>query len=236
MKKILSISLSLLLTATLGFGQERTQTSLDIAAAFGNGFSPAFSATKFWGVGKKNKFKIGTGVRFTYYRKSNVETITAPAELTSGQKGPQVLFVENILSNLDTLRFSNVSVGYINIPIYLQYSFTDKLELGFNIDALGFSFGKKQTGKFKSSASASLNNTSQLASPTAFNLLLISDNDLGSLNSELYARYWATEKLGIRAGLSFQFVEYTTDNLLTFGNDRFRAKVLQPMIGLSYKL
>ncbi|MFB0907411.1 MAG: hypothetical protein QMB03_03855, partial [Spirosomataceae bacterium] len=161
--------------------------------------------------------------------------ITAPAVLTSGEKGPQVLFIENIASNLDTLTFPQVGVGYINIPIHLQYSFGEKLDIGFNIDVIGFSFGKRQTGRFQSSASASLDGSQQTASPTAFNLL-VSDNDLGSLNSELYARYSVTPKIGIRAGASFQFVEYTTDDLLAFGNDHFRAKVLQPLIAISVKI
>jgi hypothetical protein len=146
-----------------------------------------------------------------------------------------VLFIENIASNLDTLTFPQVGVGYINIPIHLQYSFGEKLDIGFNIDVIGFSFGKRQTGRFQSSASASLDGSQQTASPTAFNLL-VSDNDLGSLNSELYARYSVTPKIGIRAGASFQFVEYTTDDLLAFGNDHFRAKVLQPLIAISVKI
>lgn len=236
MKKIISFTLALLSASLHNYAQERNQTTFDVAVAFGQGFSPAVSASKLWGIGRQGRFKIGTGVRFTYYQQNDVQTITAPAALTSGEKGPQVLFLENIASNLDTLTFSKAGVSYINIPIHLQYAFGEKLNVGFNIDVIGFSFGKKQTGRFESSASASLNNTEQSASPTAFNLLLVSDNDLGSLNSELYARYWVTPKVGLRAGASFQFIEYTTDGLLTFGNDRFRAKVLQPLIAVSIKI
>ena len=236
MKKIIALLSLLYVTFFDANAQERNQVTIDVAAAFGDGFSPAVSAGKLWGVGKKGRFKVGTGLRFTYYQKNSVQTITAPAVLTSGEKGPQVLFIENIASNLDTLTFPQVGVGYINIPIHLQYSFGEKLDVGFNIDVVGLSFGKKQTGRFESSASESLNGSQQTASPALFNLLLVSDNDLGSLNSELYARYWMTPKVGIRAGASFQFIEYVTDNLLTFGNDRFRAKVLQPLIAVSIKI
>jgi hypothetical protein len=236
MKKVIHYTFTLLLISVVSFSQKKNTTIIDVAAAFGNGFSPALSVNKMWKIGNRGRFKVGTGWRFTYYQKNNVQTITAPAVLTSGEKGPQVLFLENIASNLDTLTFPQVSMGYINIPIHLQYSFGDKLDVGFNIDVIGFSFGKKQTGSFQSSASASLDGSQQTASPTAFNLLLTSDNDLGSLNSELYTRYWATPKIGIRVGASFQFVEYTTDNLLAFGNDRFRAKVLQPLVAISIKI
>ena len=226
----------LLFISHLSFSQTNTQRYADLSIAAIGGFSPALSYNYNWGLGKRGKFKIGTGIRFTYFAKGKTDLITAPASLTSGEKGPQVLFTENILSNFDTLKVSKVGAGYINIPIHLHYSFSQKFEIGFNIDALGLSFGSKQSGTFYASDSRSLNKTTQTAKPTTFNLLLVSDNDLGSLNSELYARYWVNDKIGFRAGLSFQFVEYTTDKVLTFENDRFRTKNLLPMLAISYKL
>jgi hypothetical protein len=79
-----------------------------------------------------------------------------------------------------------------------------------------------------------LNNTTQTAKPTAFNLLLISDSDIGSLNSELYARYWINDRFAVRVGASFQFIEYKTDKNLTFENDRFRHKALLPFVAITY--
>lgn len=235
MKKISLVTFIILTISQLSFAQSKNQSIIDLSIAGGGAFSPALSYNYNWGIGKKGKFKIGTGLRFTYLGASNKDLITAPARLTSGEKGPQVLFVENIPGNLDTLKLGKVGVAYINIPIHLQYSFSSKFELGFNIDAIGVSFGSKQSGTFYASDSKSLNKTTQSAKPTSFNLLLVSDNDLGSLNSELYARYWVSDKIGLRAGLSFQFVEYTTDKKLTFENDRFRTKNLLPMIAVSYK-
>ncbi len=229
---LLVISLSI---STLSFAQ-RNQSIADVAVAAGGGFSPALSYNYNWGLGKKGKFKIGTGIRFTYFGGHHKDLITAPATLTSGEKGPQVLFTETILANLDTLHLAKVGVGYINIPVHLQYSFSKKFEVGFNIDAIGLSFGSKQSGTFYANNSKSLDKSTQSAKPTTFNLLLVSDNDLGSLNSELYARYWINDKVGLRAGLSFQFIEYTSDKILTLENDRFRTKNLLPMIAFSYKL
>jgi hypothetical protein len=235
MKKTLFYIVLLLSISHLSFSQSKNQRYADLSIAAGGGFSPALSYNYNWGLGKRGKFKIGTGIRFTYFAKGKTDLITAPATLTTGEKGPQVLFKENILSNLDTLHVAKVGVGYLNIPIHLQYSFSQKLEVGFNIDAIGISFGSKQSGTFYASDSRNLNKSTQSAKPTFFNALLVSDNDLGSLNSELYARYWINDKLGIRAGLSFQFIEYTTDKVLTFENDRFRTKNLLPMIAISYK-
>ncbi len=235
MKNNIFLSAILLTISQLCFAQSKNQRYADLSVAAVGGFSPALSYNYNWGLGKRGKFKIGTGIRLTYFGGSNKDLITAPATLTSGERGPQVLFKETIVANLDTLRFGKVGVGYINIPIHLQYSFSKKFEIGFNIDVVGLSFGSKQSGTFYSSASKSLNKTTQSAKPTTFNLLLVSDNDLGSLNSEIYARYWLNDKIGLRAGLSFQFIEYTTDKKLTFENDRFRTKNLLPMLAVSYK-
>lgn len=235
MKKTVFLSLILLIISQLIYAQSRNQRYADLSIAAVGGFSPALSYNYHWGIGKNGKFKIGTGIRFTYFSSGKRDLITAPATLTSGEKGPQVLFTENILNNFDTLKVAKVSVGYLNIPIHLQYSFSKKFEVGFNIDAIGLSFGNKQNGTFYASDSKSLNKSTQSAKPTVFNLLLVSDNDWGSLNSELYARYWLNDKIGLRAGLSFQFIEYTTNKVLTFENDRFRTKNLLPMIAISYK-
>jgi hypothetical protein len=236
MKKIILISAILLFISNLSFSQSKNQRYVDFSLAAGSGFSPALSYNHLWGLGKKSgRFKIGTGLRFTYFGAKNKDLITAPATLTTGEKGPQVLFKENIEANLDTLHLNKVGVGYLNIPIHLQYSFSPKFELGFNIDVIGVSFGGKQNGTFYASDSKSLNKSSQSAKPSTLNLLLVSDNDLGSLNSELYARYWLNDKIGLRAGLSFQFAEYTSDKKLTLDNDRFRTKNLLPMLAVSYK-
>ena len=74
----------------------------------------------------------------------------------------------------------------------------------------------------------------QEAKPTVFNLLLVSDSDKGSLNSELYVRYKINPKISLRGGFNFQFNEYTTLRKLTFENDRFRAKNLLPLLAVSY--
>ena len=224
-----------LLISQLGYSQSNNNKAVaDVAIAFGNGFSPALSYSKVWSLTKNGHFKIGTGLRFTSLFASQSYFITAPAKLTSGETGPQILFKDNIPANIDTLSLNKVQVNYLNIPIYLQYSFK-KVDIGFNIDAIGFTFGGSQSGRYITSKSKTFNNTSQTASPTVFNALLVSDNDLGSLNSELFIRYWIKPNLGIRIGTSFQFAEYTTDKKLRLDNDRFRYKTLLPFVAVSFR-
>ncbi|MFN8344849.1 MAG: hypothetical protein U0X91_07595 [Spirosomataceae bacterium] len=207
----------------------------DVAVSGIGGFSAAVSYNRLYGVGNSKRFKVGGGIRLTSLFGKDLNYYTAPARLTSGQVGPQVLFVENILANLDTLTLTKTQTNALNLVIHLQYSFP-KWDIGFNIDAAGVTLGGQQTGTFLAKSTGSrYHGTQQAAKPTLLNVLLVSDNDRGSLNSELYARYWLTDKTGIRAGATFQFAEYTTSQPLTFENDRFRHKTLMPFLAVSFR-
>ena len=199
-------------------------------------FMDALSANHLWSLGKNKKFKAGLGLRLTNYFGTNQAYITAPAILTSGRTDPGVLFSETIEANLDTLTFSKAQSNSINLSIHLQYTIFKKFDLGFNIDAIGFSFGGSKNGIFKSSIAPAGTAISQKAKPTSFNYLLVSDNDKGTLNSELFLRFWIKENMGIKIGLGFLFTEYTTVNKLTFNNSRFRNKSAMPVVGYCFTL
>lgn len=186
-------------------------------------------------LGEKQKFGIGFGGRFTSYFGSNQYHETAPAKLTSGSTGPGVLFGNTIIANVDTLLISSPQVNMLNLFINLSYQLSAKVLIGFNIDAIGFSFGGSKPGNYINGFMGNITS----ASPTTFNLLLISDNDLGSLNSELYVKYQWKERWSLKGAAQFLFTEYTTlTKVQQFPelNDRFRNKSLMVAIGMSYKL
>jgi hypothetical protein len=188
------------------------------------------------GIGKKKRLKIGYGIRWSNYFGSGSKSYqTAPAKLTSGQQGPQVLF-SNYINNIDTVQFSNPYIGMVNAFVSIQYTIFKKVDLGFNIDVVGLSYGSKSTGEYhpNSSALPSTFGLSQSASPSTFNLLLVSDNDLGGLNSEFYLRYWFNDKLAIKGMFTFIFTEYTTANKLRLENDKFRNKGVLFGLGVTY--
>jgi hypothetical protein len=206
----------------------------DLALATnGNQSAGAISWTHFHAITSKKRFKIGYGIRFTSQVGKNLYYVTAPASITSKQTGPQVLFSKIYTENIDSFYVSKAQNNALNISINLQYTIKEKIDIGFNIDALGFSFGNKVTGKYIGYQSTD-NNTFQTASPTSLNYLLVSDNDKGSLNSELYVRYWIKPKWGIKAGASFLFTEYTTTNQLRLNNDRWRNKSLMGMVAITF--
>lgn len=242
MKKIF-VCLLLSLATINGFSQgyETSYKTTDLALAAGKGFSPALSFTQMFGVGKSYRFKIGYGVRLTSFWVNDIQTRTAPASLTSGKASFAALVSDDIIANIDTFSLKKVQVNALNLSINLQYSLSQKLEAGINIDAIGFTFGSKQSGDLIAKASKRTfadGSTTSEAKPTSFNLLLVSDSDIGSLNSEVFLRYWLNDKIGIRGGLSFFFAEYTSNKKVVVTNeqnDRWRYKSLLPMVAVSFK-
>lgn len=191
--------------------------------------------THQWKIGKAQRFSLGWGARFTTYFASNQYYATAPAELTSESTSPLIFFTEVIEANMDSFRIASPRVYACNLSIDMRYQLGKKLAIGFSIDAIGFSVGPKKTGTHINGAPTGTNG----ARPSPFNLLLISDNDRGSLNSELYAAYPLNNKIGIKAGWQFLFTEYTTDtNVQTEPkeNDRFRRKSLLFTVGIVFQL
>jgi hypothetical protein len=175
-------------------------------------------------ITKNKKFRIGYGIRFTGINGSG-NFFTAPAKLTS----------EN--ANLDTINVSSYTIGSLNLSIHLNYKFNQKWQVEFNIDAVGLSFGSSATADYTTSKRLNTNpvvNNKQNASPTPFNLLLVGDNDLGSLNSQIKIKYYLNSQWAFNFGGTFIFSELTTSNKLFKDNNRFRQKTFMPMIGITY--
>ncbi len=216
--------------------QTASENSADFSLAAGSSQGTVSAALVHnWLLGKNKRIIVGLGGRFTGYVGRNQYYVTAPATLTSGGTGPFVIFKENIVANMDSFLIAKPNVFAVNAEINLGYRFTEKWTAGFNIDAVGFSFGGKRNGNYINGPSGSMTS----ARPTSFNALLVSDNDLGTLNSELYAKYQFNTRLSFRGGFQFLFTEYTTQNKiqqLPEPNDRFRRKSLMLAIGISLKL
>ncbi|MCH5598707.1 hypothetical protein [Niabella ginsengisoli] len=244
MKKLLPF-LILIIPVCLHAQTDKTIRTANLTFSAGNGFSVAPSYFHNWRLGNKRKIEVGLGLRLTSYFAADKDYLTAPAKLTSGKTGPGVLFTENIKENIDSLFIPKSNTNALNLALELGYNITPKLYAGFNIDLIGFSFGKKvddATYKYNKDhipQDVSSNQSNIKAKPTGFNALLISDNDLGNLNSALTVRYKLTDKIGIHGGVSFYFSEYTTDKEIQqtpSANDRFRYKSLAPSLGVSWFL
>lgn len=193
---------------------------VDLGMAFGNAQNSVSASYLYnWHLGEKRKFFIGTGARLTSYFGNNKYFTSAPGKLASDDKKTDSLFAPK------------PSVTAFNVVINLGYQLSSKLQVGFNIDALGFSFGP--TG------SPTYNGIATKAKPTSGNILLIGNNDKGTLNSHAYLRYSFNQKWGMSAAYEYLFTELTTTtNVQTLPelNNRFRNKASQFYVGLSYKI
>jgi len=242
--------LAIILSSTVLYSQQKipfisrnTQEAGASLNSNGSFSALALTGTQYWGVGKKKKnFKLGLGTRLTSsFGSNNLEYITAPAILTSGQTGPGVFFAEQITQNIDTLSLNATQLNALNAYLALRFDFAQKWGIEFNIDLTGFSFGGNKEAKLiYGDGIQSIQNSK--AKPTFFNALLISDNDLGSLNSALMLSYKIKSQLKVIAGASFLFNEYTLESPVTYTNsigtkvnaERYRTKQLMFGVGINY--
>ncbi len=222
---------------------ERTQFEAGVTLSAASGiFTASPSAIQYWSLGKnKNNFKIGLGARLSSsFGSSDLEYITADAKLTSGKTGPGVFFADQIPENIDTLSISNTQSNALNLYLALRYDFHPKFGAEFNIDLAGASFGPRQDAVL--SYNNKIQNTN--AYPTAGNVLLVSDNDIGTLNSEFMVYYKYKNRLRFKVGAVFLFNEYTISSPVSYVNvvgktietDRYRNKSFQIGVGVNYAL
>lgn len=233
LRSILFISFYLLVTGTL-FGQ-RTQigaNSVDLTLGIvGDQFNISGAYVHNWRLGANRKFELGLGGRLTGCFGSNQYYTTAPASLTSGGAP----FGEPVKGNVDSLLVASTQIFAINAMFNFGYRFTPKLTVGFNIDAIGFSFGGENKGTYVNGKDVQ----SVISNPTSFNVLLIGNNDRGTLNSELYVKYRLNDRWSVKGGLQHLFTEYTTVTKVQQypePNDRFRNKSYLFSIGVSMRL
>lgn len=241
-KIIFPVVLLLILSADIA-AQSNTLNKInqlaDITGTIGNAQgSFAASYVYNWQLGKKKKGEIGLGARWTNYTGNQKDFITAgPAKYTRSFTAPFIIFFAGQKEeNFDTLTLRHSIVNAVNLTANFGYHFNNHWSGGFNIDLAGITFGKKQTGSFKSNGTTS---DEPLAKPTSFNLLLTGDHDRGSLNSEFFLRYKLNDRWAIKGLYQFLFVEYKTGTVhqyITGGpeNDRFRNKANNFGIGVSY--
>ncbi|GIV37237.1 MAG: hypothetical protein KatS3mg032_1616 [Cyclobacteriaceae bacterium] len=198
----------------------------------GKGFSFSALAGREWEIGEREKWVWGTGIRYTGYRGTDRFYATAPARLTTGSTGPLVLFKPNQPGNMDSIQVGVSSMHAVNLFVQIQYRIAQHWRAGFNIDVIGATLGAKQPATY---INGPVREAAQ-AKPTSFNLLLVSDNDRGSLNSEFFVLYRPAGSLAVKGGVQFLFTEYTTTTRvqqLPEENNRFRNKSLMIALGVA---
>lgn len=230
MKHFVPLFFALVLMSSLLQAQEApstsvaaTQSAIGLTAAAGPSvYSASLSFERTHGLLRSKKLRLGYGARLHGFGGGNLTYITAPFRLT---QDPALI---------DTLQVGNPVTAGLSATLHLGYFITTKLQVGFNIDVLGVGFGATGVNRFESSDNSGQHPKSVRATPTAYNVLLVGDNDIGQLKSEFLVTYDVSDALRIKVGADFTFSEYTTAQELTHDNDRFRYKAMMGMVGVSY--
>ena len=242
MNKKITLLILLATAVFTGFSQSsklaRTNRFVDLSATIGESQGAvAASYVHNWRLGKKKKWEIGYGARLTSYFGVKTDFTTAPARLSRTTTFPFIIvFAGHETKNEDTLNVQRPFTNSVNLSTNLGYNFNERWSAGFNIDLIGFTFGRTTSGVLTSNG---VTKTEFAAKPGAFNLLLTGDNDIGSLNSEFFLKYNLNNRWGIKAVYQFLFVEYKTTTIRQTAPDgtlvdRFRNKANTFGIGASY--
>ncbi len=165
-------------------------------------------------------FYIGTGLRFNAFGARDVTFISAPPSLYK-------------TDNADSILAPAPAIYNVNIFLNLGYQITPKLQVGFDIDVAGFSFGPNGSPIFISGGVGQV----VKVNPTPTNILLISSNNRGSLLSNLYVRYKISDKWGARLSYQTYYAEITTEKLwqtVPVNNQRFRHTTKLIGLGFNY--
>jgi hypothetical protein len=226
MKKLAITLFSITVLASSAFAQntisKKTEQFADLSFGFGSKQGTIGAGYNYnWNITKSKRFVIGTGVRFNTVYGTGLQFTSAPASV-AGDKAKE-----------DTLTAPKPALYSLNAFINLGYNITNKLQVGFNIDAIGASFGPEGSPIFTTNGVS----TPTKAKPTGFNVLLVGNNDRGTLNSEFYGRYKFTEKFGAKLAFQYQFSELSTTTKVQttpIQNDRFRNKGTLVNVGFSY--
>ncbi|MGB0430834.1 MAG: hypothetical protein ACPGLV_10195 [Bacteroidia bacterium] len=222
--KIMALAFTLLLSSNALIAQT-SYYNADVSVGTGSKtFVGALSLTRNHTL-LAQKLHLGYGLRFNLHSASNQTYITAPFKYTA----------EGLI---DSVNINNVNTNSLSAMVNLGFSVSNKIMVGFNIDAVGFSFGSQKDITLKQWVDdpSGATQTTTNAKPTSANLLLVGDNDIGTLNSEFFIKYSITEYLGLRAGVSMFFSEYTSAIAGHDGNTRFRNKIQYPFAAISLKL
>ncbi|MEP6749607.1 MAG: hypothetical protein ABJB86_17855 [Bacteroidota bacterium] len=232
MRKYL-ISILLLFAAIVIHAQQTSLPAInrfaDITGTVGQSQGTIAAAYVYnWRIGKKKKWEAGLGLRYTGYWGVKKDFTTAPGRLSRSNTTPFLtVFAGQKTENWDTLTVQRPFVNSVNLSANASYNFSAKWSAGFNIDLIGFTFGRNTSAILTSNG---ITRTESVAKPASFNVLLTGDNDYGSLNSEFFLKYKLAERWSIKAVYQFYFAEYKTSTIQQRAPDgtlvnRFRNKV-----------
>lgn len=219
---IIALVLNVATASSQPLRSSRVVAGFDIGMGFDQKkLMPSLEFYQLLKIDKRGVFQAGYRVGFTRFMSQEIN-------LTSKQA--------------DTLQMRQTSAMALNFGLKAQISLK-RLDLGVSADLFGFSFGGQRTGYYLSSKafnkidSLNLNRTLQTARPGGGNLQLIDQNNaIGNLNTDVYARVWLSQRVGLKVGYVFNLTQYRTDRALLNDQRRFGLESRLIYVGVAIAL
>lgn len=164
---------------------------------------------KLFPIALKKRIKIGFGARMNIINFWNKDYFTAPPQRVEG-------------AGFDTLRLNHQTTYFLNLQFIAEVALLKWWDIGMNIDIVGVSLGPANDASYYSYATGN-NGTLQSTHPETLNLMLFGKNDMGNLNSQFYFRFWPSNNVFVKAGMSLATLTNSSDQPLSNGNSRFHA-------------
>ena len=167
-------------------------------------------------------FRIGWGVRATGYYAGRTDLVPKNSSLSG-----------------DSLKFGRVTTNGISFLAGASVRLW-KFDIGANTDLIGVAFGLKRRGLYSQSSGVSgegaeFYNKYVQSTPTSINVLpAVLDNNNGQ--SELFVRFWFTERIGLKVGYIYGHVKYLASEKLDNGQKKFSTTYGLPFASLSFPL
>ncbi|WAC15045.1 hypothetical protein [Dyadobacter pollutisoli] len=225
MKSIRLIVLFIFLSSATAFSQSlsRVNSGIDLGLGYQDKeWVPSVMYHQELNLNNFSWFRIGWGVRTWGYYAGKTNLL------------PQ----NNALSN-DTLKFGRITANGLSFLVGANIRLW-KIDIGANTDLLGFAFGVKRRGlyskpTFYEGQGAPFYNAYVESKPTMFNVLpLVMEKQSGQ--SELFLRFWITDRVGVKLGYVHGRMTYMTESKLDNGQKHFSKTYGVPYAGLSFPL
>ena len=225
MKKTSLIVFLILTIPFTGFSQSLSRVSSGIDLGLGykdKVWVPSIMYHQELSLTNFSWFKIGWGVRtWGYYA------------------GKTDLMPKNSSVSSDTLKFGKITSNGVSFLLSASVKLW-RFDIGANTDLAGIAFGVKRKGLYTNSSfeegeGAAYYNSYVSSSPATLNALpLIFNNNNGQ--SEIFVRYWITERIGLKVGYIHGRVTYASSETLDNGQTRFSKTYGVPYVALSFPI
>ncbi|MCE7065814.1 hypothetical protein [Dyadobacter sp. CY326] len=145
---------------------------------------------------------------------------------------------DNALSQ-DTLKFGRLTANGASFLLGANVRLW-KFDIGANTDIFGLAFGLRRNGlytkpTFSEGEGAEYYNKYVKSNPATLNLLpLALDNQNGQ--SEIFLRYWITDRVGLKLGYTKGRIVYATEAKLDNGQKRFSKSYGVPYVAVAFPL